>query len=87
MKCCWLVIPILLCSFAAAQEKLVRTGPFGTPVMVADEGGNFSTAIVVFETKDVEFVIPDITSAAWRAWNNSRISQVWKVSSPPLLLV
>lgn len=54
---------------ATAQEKLVHTGPFGAPVMVADEGGNFSAAIVVLKAKDVTFVIPDITSAAWRAWN------------------
>lgn len=47
----------------------MRTGPFGTPVMVADEGGDFSTAIVVLETKDVGFVIPDITSTGWRSWN------------------
>lgn len=63
----WLAIPILLCSFAAAQEQLVQTGPFGAPVMVADEGGTMRTAIVVYETTDLAYVVPDITSVGWRA--------------------
>lgn len=62
----WLAIPILLCSFARAQEQLVQTGPFGAPVMVADEGGTMRTAIVVYETANIGWVIPDITTLGWR---------------------
>lgn len=51
-----------------AQQPLVETGPFGAPIRVADESGNFSHAIVVYETKDVGYVIPDITSRGWRQW-------------------
>ena len=65
----WLFIPFLLCSFATAQEHLVQTGPFNTPVMVADEFGIMRAAIVVYDTKGEAFVIPDITSAVWRAWH------------------
>lgn len=67
MKRYWLAIPFLLCSLAVAQEQLVQTGPFGTPVMVADEGGTMRTAIIVYETTDRAYVIPDITSLGWRA--------------------
>lgn len=63
----WLIIAMFLCPLAApAQEQLVQTGPFGAPVMVADGGGTMRTAIMVYETTDLAYVIPDITSAGWR---------------------
>ena len=69
LRSVWLFIPFLLCSFAEAQEHLVQTGPFGAPVMVADELSIMRTAIVVYDLTNVAFVIPDITSAAWRTWH------------------
>src|ERR1039458_6445159 len=69
LRSVWLFIPFLLCSFAEAQEHLVQTGPFGAPVMVADELSTMRTAIVVYDLTNSAFVIPDITSAAWRAWH------------------
>ena len=47
----------------------MQTGPFGAPVMVADELSTMRTAIVVYDLTNSAFVIPDITSAAWRAWH------------------
>jgi len=79
----WLAIPFLLCSFAAAQEQLVQTGPFGAPVMVADEGGTMRTAIVVYETANIGWVIPDITTLGWRA---SYIAQFRKSGKYPIQL-
>ena len=64
---CALFLFALTSTYAAAQE-LIKTGPFGKPIMVMDEGGNYSIPIEVYSDSEMEAFIPDITTPGWIWW-------------------
>jgi hypothetical protein len=71
---------LLLCLFgatplSASAEPLVITGPFGVPIQVQDEFGNWSIPIKVYSDRDVEMFVPDITSIGWKSWHAERFRQ------------
>ncbi len=57
---------VAVCSFS---QELLKAAPFGKPLMVTDEMGNWSVAISVYSDADREYFIPDVTKSGWIAWH------------------
>lgn len=67
------IITLLLLLFgmtvSASSQQLLQLGPFGKPVMVLDEGENWSIPIQVYSDSDVAYYVPDITTPGWVYWH------------------
>jgi hypothetical protein len=47
----------------------VAAGPYGVPVSVQDDMGNWVAPIKVFSNSNVDVFIPDITISSWAMWH------------------
>lgn len=72
---------IALCAFSwtvtlsVLSQELLKPGPFGRPVMVMDEAGNWSMPISVYSDPDLELFVPDITAPGWIQWHAAQFRQ------------
>jgi len=64
----------LICTDVMAME-FIKTGPFGTPILVKDPYGNFSIPIKVYSDPEIEVFIPNITAPGWVFWNKDVFNQ------------
>lgn len=64
----------LICTDVMAME-FIKTGPFGTPILVKDPYGNFSIPIKVYSDSEIEVFIPNITAPGWVFWNKDVFNQ------------
>jgi hypothetical protein len=60
---------------SAFGQELLKLGPFGKPIQVMDEVGNWSIPIDLYSDPDVEVFIPDITTAGWISWHATQFRQ------------
>lgn len=61
---------LFLASMSAAAQQMVVAGPSGVPLQIEDEYGSWSIPITVYQDKDVDIMIQDVTSPGWIAWNS-----------------
>jgi len=63
----WILPALLACclSTVASAQQMIERGPFGKPVKVLDETQRWSIPILVYEDKDIELYIPDVTTSEW----------------------
>lgn len=66
---CLLLLPFVCLCAASGQDSPFVRGPFGEPIRVADEGGNLTVPITVYQDSRIEILIPDITSEGWAQWH------------------
>src|ERR1022692_371693 len=59
----------------AFSQELLKPGPFGRPILVMDEAGNWSIPISVYSDSDLELFVPDITSPGWVQWQARQFRQ------------
>jgi hypothetical protein len=55
-----------------SAQQLVDVGPFGVPLRVLDEFGNWSIPIKVYSDPAVDVYVPDITGMGWKSWHAGR---------------
>jgi hypothetical protein len=55
--------------FTMSGPEFVKSGPFGRPILVMDDYGNWSIPISIYKDSEVETFVPDITRAGWVQWN------------------
>jgi hypothetical protein len=76
MKSCVLFLLFCLTLVSPAfAEPLVITGPFGVPLKIQDEAGNWSIPIRVYSDPDVDMFVSDITSVGWKSWHAAKFRQ------------
>ncbi len=70
-----LFLAIVLTSIGALAQndqftgQAIQIGPFGEPILVIDQFGNFTIPIKIYSDPEIDTFIPDVTSAGWIAWN------------------
>jgi TonB family protein len=67
---------------SASAQQLLQLGPFGKPVMVLDEGSNWSIPIQVYSDSNVVYYIPDITTSGWVSWHVQQFRQTGEYTVP-----
>ena len=60
----------------------IMRGPFGRPLAVRDESGNWSVPILVYADSDVEMFVPDITGPGWLSWHVEAYRQSGQYTVP-----
>jgi hypothetical protein len=60
---------------SAFGQEALKLGPFGKPILVMDESGNWSIPINLYSDSDVDVFIPDITTAGWISWHATQFRQ------------
>ena len=60
---------------SAFGQEALKLGPFGKPILVMDEAGNWSIPINLYSDSDVDVFIPDITTAGWISWHATQFRQ------------
>jgi hypothetical protein len=64
----FLLASVCLISVASSAQNLaVITGPYGVPIVVHDDFGNWVAPIAVYSNSRVEVFIPDVTASSWVA--------------------
>jgi hypothetical protein len=66
---------VLLVCLNAMSQELIKTGPFGEPLMVMDAGGEYTIPIKIKSNADTDMYIPDITRPGWIAWNKDNFQK------------
>ena len=56
---------LLLLSTTALAQQVVQRGAFGRPAAILDSGGQWSEAIRIVKSHDVDLYIPDISAPDW----------------------
>ncbi len=70
MRCIRFTVLIIATATMQAQTPdTVIAGPYGVPLSVRDEGGQWSTPIKVFSNANEIVYVPDITTPGWAQWH------------------
>lgn len=60
-----LTAALLLLSGTALAQQVVQRGAFGIPSAVLDSGGQWSAAVRIVQSHDVDLYIPDVSAPDW----------------------
>ena len=61
--------------FTISGPELIKSGPFGRPMLVMDDYDKWSVPILISKDSDVETFVPDITTAGWVQCNVERFRE------------
>ncbi len=56
---------LLLLSTTALAQQVVQRGAFGRPAAIMDSGGQWTEAVRIVQSHDVDMYIPDISTSDW----------------------
>jgi len=65
---------LLVCTDVLAVD-LIKAGPYGKPIVIMDEAGNYSIPIKVYSDSEREIYIPNLTDRGWILWHKDEFNQ------------
>jgi len=65
---------LLMCTDILAVD-LIKAGPYGKPIVIMDEAGNYSIPIKVYSDSERDIYIPNLTDRGWILWHKDEFNQ------------
>ncbi len=65
---------LLMCTDILAVD-LIKAGPYGKPIVIMDEAGNYSIPIKVYSDSERDIYIPNLTDRGWIFWHKDEFNQ------------
>lgn len=64
---------LLICTDVLAVD-LIKAGPYGKPIVIMDEAGNYSIPIKVYSDSERDIYIPNLTDRGWIFWHKDEFN-------------